>query len=141
VELRGFEPLTFSVPSGTVRYLGRSPRNQKAAPQDGFVVELRGFEPLTFSLRTRRATNCATAPGAGEKLPPGPADSESGRVPQAPAAFGVSTTSSAAISFSAAAASAASAVSAASWPDEVTPVVPVVSSIVRTVRRARGLVT
>src|SRR5690348_1039329 len=26
------------------------------------VVELRGFEPLTFSLRTRRATNCATAP-------------------------------------------------------------------------------
>jgi site-specific DNA recombinase len=25
-------------------------------------VELRGFEPLTFSLRTRRATNCATAP-------------------------------------------------------------------------------
>jgi hypothetical protein len=27
-------------------------------------VELRGFEPLTFSLRTRRATNCATAPSA-----------------------------------------------------------------------------
>ena len=27
-----------------------------------FMVELRGFEPLTFSLRTRRATNCATAP-------------------------------------------------------------------------------
>ena len=26
------------------------------------LVELRGFEPLTFSLRTRRATNCATAP-------------------------------------------------------------------------------
>ena len=26
-------------------------------------VELRGFEPLTFSLRTRRATNCAIAPG------------------------------------------------------------------------------
>ena len=26
------------------------------------MVELRGFEPLTFSLRTRRATNCATAP-------------------------------------------------------------------------------
>ena len=25
-------------------------------------VELRGIEPLTFSLRTRRATNCATAP-------------------------------------------------------------------------------
>jgi Phage integrase family len=33
--------------------------------QRGFrVVELRGFEPLTFSLRTRRATNCATAPDA-----------------------------------------------------------------------------
>ena len=28
------------------------------------MVELRGFEPLTFSLRTRRATNCATAPGS-----------------------------------------------------------------------------
>jgi hypothetical protein len=26
-------------------------------------VELRGFEPLASSLRTRRATNCATAPG------------------------------------------------------------------------------
>jgi hypothetical protein len=35
------------------------------AGQRGFrVVELRGFEPLTFSLRTRRATNCATAPDA-----------------------------------------------------------------------------
>ena len=29
------------------------------------MVELRGFEPLTFSLRTRRATNCATAPKCG----------------------------------------------------------------------------
>ena len=28
------------------------------------LVELRGFEPLTFSLRTRRATNCATAPNS-----------------------------------------------------------------------------
>ena len=27
-------------------------------------MELRGLEPLTFSLRTRRATNCATAPDA-----------------------------------------------------------------------------
>jgi hypothetical protein len=26
-------------------------------------VELRGFEPLASSLRTKRATNCATAPG------------------------------------------------------------------------------
>ena len=29
----------------------------------GAVVELRGIEPLTSSMRTRRATNCATAPG------------------------------------------------------------------------------
>jgi site-specific DNA recombinase len=29
----------------------------------GAVVELRGVEPLTSSMRTRRATNCATAPG------------------------------------------------------------------------------
>jgi hypothetical protein len=39
-------------------------------------VELRGFEPLAFSLRTRRATNCATAPKrakATSRLPaPGP---------------------------------------------------------------------
>jgi hypothetical protein len=28
-------------------------------------VELRGIEPLAFSLRTRRATNCATAPCMG----------------------------------------------------------------------------
>lgn len=31
------------------------------------LVELRGFEPLTFSLRTRRATNCATAPNEGKR--------------------------------------------------------------------------
>jgi site-specific DNA recombinase len=36
-----------------------------------YMVELRGFEPLTFSLRTRRATNCATAPSAWETLAPG----------------------------------------------------------------------
>ena len=35
------------------------------------LVELRGFEPLTFSLRTRRATNCATAPGAPVAAPRG----------------------------------------------------------------------
>ena len=45
-------------------------RNMETAPfpqarNGAGVVELRGFEPLTFSLRTRRATNCATAP----KLP------------------------------------------------------------------------
>ena len=69
---------------------GPKPENQKAGPQFGVrpvrdllrdhMVELRGFEPLTFSLRTRRATNCATAPGpdrspgepsATQKIPPG----------------------------------------------------------------------
>ncbi len=32
----------------------------------GGLVELRGIEPLTFSMRTRRATNCATAPERAE---------------------------------------------------------------------------
>ena len=32
-------------------------------------VELRGIEPLTFSLRTRRATNCANAPGPFLRYP------------------------------------------------------------------------
>ena len=32
-------------------------------------VEHRGFEPLTFSLRTRRATNCANAPGPFLRYP------------------------------------------------------------------------
>src|SRR5450755_3814142 len=31
----------------------------------GNVVELRGIEPRTSSMRTKRATNCATAPGRG----------------------------------------------------------------------------
>src|SRR5690606_29606634 len=31
-------------------------------------VELRGIEPLTFSMRTRRATNCATAPEGASPL-------------------------------------------------------------------------
>ena len=31
-------------------------------------VELRGIEPLTYSMRTSRATNCATAPGASYRL-------------------------------------------------------------------------
>lgn len=33
-------------------------------------VELRGIEPLTFSLRTRRATNCATAPNRSQNSKP-----------------------------------------------------------------------
>ena len=44
------------------------PRPSCVVPQVGRgfrLVELRGFEPLTFSLRTRRATNCATAPWCG----------------------------------------------------------------------------
>jgi site-specific DNA recombinase len=40
------------------------------------VVELRGFEPLAFSLRTRRATNCATAPEARETITSAPAPAE-----------------------------------------------------------------
>ncbi len=31
-------------------------------------VELRGIEPLTSSMRTRRATNCATAPCGGTSI-------------------------------------------------------------------------
>ena len=38
-------------------------KNPCRLQQTILVVELRGFEPLTFSLRTRRATNCAIAPG------------------------------------------------------------------------------
>ena len=34
------------------------------------IERLRGFEPLTFSLRTRRATNCAIAPGSGPTARP-----------------------------------------------------------------------
>ncbi len=42
----------------------RTPANDSIGKGSSLVrgVELRGFEPLTFSLRTRRATNCATAP-------------------------------------------------------------------------------
>jgi hypothetical protein len=46
---------------------GRDGKNPQVRATCGFfvvLVELRGFEPLTFSLRTRRATNCATAPCA-----------------------------------------------------------------------------
>jgi hypothetical protein len=39
---------------------GRSPTRMTGLV---FWVELRGFEPLASSLRTKRATNCATAPG------------------------------------------------------------------------------
>ena len=34
----------------------------------GDVVELRGVEPRTSSMRTKRATNCATAPSASSSL-------------------------------------------------------------------------
>ena len=53
-----------------MRYLGEAEKPQ-SRPQAALSVidgvELRGFEPLTFSLRTRRATNCATAPCALER--------------------------------------------------------------------------
>ena len=57
-----------------VRCMGTKPLTREAekvcpasflAGQTSYVVELGGFEPPTFSLRTRRATNCAIAPGAG----------------------------------------------------------------------------
>src|SRR3954467_9092581 len=37
----------------------------------GFSVELRGVEPRTSSMRTKRATNCATAPSACPRYPGG----------------------------------------------------------------------
>src|SRR5690625_3556214 len=40
----------------------RSQTGNVAGLNNDLLVELRGVEPLTFSLRTRRATNCATAP-------------------------------------------------------------------------------
>ena len=54
--------------AGDRRMTKREPRPSCVFPQVGRgfrLVELRGFEPLTFSLRTRRATNCATAPWCG----------------------------------------------------------------------------
>ncbi len=47
-------------------------RNTKKAPSRGrgpLSVELRGIEPLTSSMRTKRATNCATAPNHGPSFP------------------------------------------------------------------------
>ena len=51
VELRGFEPLTFSLPSKH-RALPRLSREPTAAA-GRTLVELRGFEPLTFSLPSK----------------------------------------------------------------------------------------
>ena len=50
------------VDGGTTRDAKNPVRLRVRAVVDGVLVELRGFEPLAFSLRTRRATNCATAP-------------------------------------------------------------------------------
>src|SRR4051794_29579245 len=44
---------------------GEPPSRISAGHRRFGLVELRGFEPRTFSLRTRRATNCATAPWCG----------------------------------------------------------------------------
>ena len=49
-------------PQAALQIFGKRPDNEL------LVVELRGFEPLTFSLRTRRATNCATAPTTASTL-------------------------------------------------------------------------
>jgi len=52
-------------PPGPERGKGRRNAEEALSP-DGVsassVVELRGIEPLTSSMRTKRATNCATAP-------------------------------------------------------------------------------
>ena len=45
---------------GVVGRTSRRPVSSETGPS--YWVELRGFEPLASSLRTRRATNCATAP-------------------------------------------------------------------------------
>src|SRR4051812_37712351 len=46
-------------------YAGRTP---KSAECELLLVELRGVEPRTSSMRTKRATNCATAPSASPRL-------------------------------------------------------------------------
>ena len=111
------------------------------------LVELRGFEPLTFSLRTRRATNCATAPGPAsrpearwETLAPADRADRIGAhrpVDQLPTArSGVSSPSWRARS----SASRTSAASASVRPEVHTPVAS--RSMVRTERRsAAGLET
>ena len=108
------------------------------------MVELRGFEPLTFSLRTRRATNCATAPCAREReeevttgpgANPNRGDSRSGagglacgpRTPRRPGPTRERTPGP----------RGPAVLSVSSWPEELMPV----SSMVRTVRRARALLT
>ena len=61
VELRGFEPLTFSLPTAEC---ATNAANRKRQPEGHrHLVELRGFEPLTFSLPT---AECATRGNATE---------------------------------------------------------------------------
>ncbi len=69
----GLERLTLGgTPGAHERRRGQNDKGRPAQPRAFALVrrglrrvELRGFEPLTFSLRTRRATNCATAPRCG----------------------------------------------------------------------------
>ena len=61
------EPFEALTPAGTP-HVGCSDKTT--------TVELRGFEPLTPSLRTKCATNCATAPSATDRLTPQPRNSE-----------------------------------------------------------------
>jgi hypothetical protein len=109
------------------------------AGETGFrVVELRGFEPLTFSLRTRRATNCATAPCTG-RIRRGSEDTTHA----GPARIGGQPPTTRCVEPStggpAVAASATSALSAASRPELDTR--GSARSMVRTERVARGLLT
>ena len=63
----------FRIPDTTNHYEAASALPADTAPKGTVrtmtnLVELRGIEPLTFSMRTRRATNCATAPWSGESI-------------------------------------------------------------------------
>src|SRR6059058_3323138 len=51
--------------------LDDQPAEAEIALTCAFMVELRGVEPRTSSMRTKRATNCATAPSASSGYPAG----------------------------------------------------------------------
>jgi hypothetical protein len=64
------KPIRHGPTSVTRREGTRTPETHKCPAQRPrhSSVELRGIEPLTFSMRTRRATNCATAPRGAQKV-------------------------------------------------------------------------
>ncbi len=132
------------------RMMSRAQWRSGCGPTVRRMVELRGFEPLTFSLRTRRATNCATAPERQDH--PGAVGKDTTlvgplRIRGRPTSSGQEPTARAPsvpcspfrVSACAAWASAAIWASSAVRPDVQVPGSP--RSMVRTVRLARGLVT